>query len=109
MTGAAGHDDSARDRLHGLIQKLSLWRADAVTRLRDPVAHAGAVAFKHELDAAIAALELCQRFQIGPNSIVTALPDLQTMTFSCAYQVAEDGETDDQTHWVKLEVEGETL
>lgn len=89
-----------------VIQKLTLWRADAVTRLRDPIARAGDLALKRELDAAITALELCQRFQIGPNSIVTTLPDLQTMTPSCAYRLVEDGETDDQTHWVELEIEG---
>jgi len=89
-----------------VILKLGLWREEAVIRLRDPETHAEALALKRELDAAIAALELCQRFQIWPNSVVTTLPDLQTMTPSCAYRIAEDGESDDRAYWTELEIEG---
>ena len=93
----------------GVIHKLSLWREDAVAQLRDPQAHAGALALKRQLDSAIAALELCQRFQIRPEAPVTVLPDLRTMTPSCAYRVVEDNETDDRAHWVELEIEGKRL
>ena len=89
-----------------VILKLGSWRADAVARLREPEAHAEALALRRELDAAIAALELCQRFQIRPDARVTVLPDLGTMTPSCAYRVMADQETDDRTQWVELEIEG---
>jgi len=89
-----------------VIHRLGRWRVDVITQLRDPAAHAEALALKRELDAAIAALELCQRFQIRPEGRVTMLPDLLTMTPSCAYRVMEDQETDDRAQWVELEVEG---
>ena len=89
-----------------VIQKLVLWRKDTVARLRDPSTHAEALALKHQLDSAISALELCQRFQIRPDGLVTVLPGLRTMTPSCAYRVMEDQETDDRTQWVELEIEG---
>lgn len=89
-----------------VIHKLDLWREDAVAQLRDPQAHAEALTLKRQLDAAIAALELCQRFQIRPDAPMTALPNLGTMTPSCAYRVVEDQETDDRAQWVELEIEG---
>ena len=89
-----------------VIHKLNSWREEAISRLRDPSAHAEALALKHQLDSAIAALELCQRFQIRPDAPATVLPDLRTMTPSCAYRVMEDQETDDRTQWVELDIEG---
>jgi len=89
-----------------VIQKLTSGREEALVRLRDPEAHAEVLALKRELDSAIAALELCHRFQIRPEGRVTVLPDLLTMTPSCAYRVMGDQETDDWAHWAELEVEG---
>ena len=77
-----------------------------MARLRDPEDHSEALALKRELDTAIAALELCQRFQIRPDAPVTVLPDLRMMTPSCAYRVMEDRETDNWAHWVEMEIEG---
>lgn len=89
-----------------VIHKLDLWREDAVAQLRDPQTHAEALMLKRQLDVAIAALELCQRFQIKPEGRVTVLPDLGTMTPSCAYRIMEDQETDNRAQWVELEIEG---
>ena len=101
----------AHDRLNftAVIHKLGLWREDAIAQLRDPTTHTEGSVLKCQLDAAIAALELCQHIQISPSASVTVLPDLQTMTPSCAYRVVEDNETDNQVDWVELEINGKHL
>ena len=87
-----------------VLQRLNSWRVEVIGQLRDPSRHAEALTLKLQLDAAIAAPEFCGRHQISPEAIVTVLPDLRTMTPSCAYRVVEDNETDNQADWVELEI-----
>jgi hypothetical protein len=80
-----------------------------MVHLRDPQGHADAMRLKRQLDAAVAALEMCQRFQIRPEGRVTVLPNLQTMTPACSYRVCEDNETDNPAEWIELRIDGERL
>ena len=89
-----------------VLQRLHLWREETLVQLRDPSAHAEALTLKLQLGAAIAALELCQRYQIRPEAPVTVLPDLKTQSPSSAFRVAEDHESDNKANWVELEING---
>lgn len=95
---------SQRHEFATVLQRLSLWREEVFARLRDPSVHAEALTLKLQLDAAIAALEFFERYQIKPNAPVTVLPDLKTQSPSSAYRVAEDHESDNQANWVELEI-----
>jgi len=87
-----------------VLQRLNSWREEVLVQLRDPPRHTETLALKLQLDDAIAALELCERYQIRPEATVTVLPSLKTMTPSCAYRIAEDNESDNQAEWVELEI-----
>ncbi len=89
-----------------VLQRLNLWREESVVQLRDPSNRAEALTLKLQLDAAIAALEFCERYQIKPDAPVTILPGLKTRSPSSAYRVAEDHESDNKANWVELEVNG---
>ena len=92
-----------------VISGLALWREEILSDLRSQETHASALALKRQIDTAIACLEMCERFDIHPTASVTVLPDLQTMSPSCAYRVVEDGETDDKQHWTEFKVAGNCL
>ena len=91
-------------RFAAVLQRLNSWREDVIGQLRDSSDHAEALTLKLQLDNAIATLELCERYRISPEATVTVLPDLRTMTPSCAYRVVEDNETDNQADWIELEI-----
>ena len=87
-----------------VLQRLHLWREETLVQLRDSSVHAEALTLKVQLDAAIAALEFCERYQVKPEAPVTVLPDLKTQTPSSAFRVAEDHESDNKANWVELEI-----
>ncbi len=87
-----------------VLEKLNLWRDEVLVQLRDPLAHAETLTLKLQLDAAIAALEFCERHQIRPEAPVTVLPDLKTQSPSSAFRIAEDHESDNKANWVELEI-----
>ena len=95
---------SQRHNFAMVLQRLNLWREEVFVQLRDPLVHAEALTLKLQFDAAIAALEFCQRHQISPEAPVTVLPDLKTQTPSSTFRVAEDHESDDKANWVELEI-----
>ena len=94
-----------------VVHKLGLWREEAITQLRDPQAHDEALILKRQLDSAIAALELCQRFQIRPDARVTVLPGFSTMSGPSftEYRLMEDSETENREDWFELEIDGEPV
>ncbi len=87
-----------------VLQRLSLWRDEVLVQLRAPLGDTEALTLKLDLDAAIAALKFCERYQIRPEAPVTVLPELKTRSPSSAFRVAEDHESDNQANWVELEI-----
>ncbi len=90
-----------------IISKLRAWRDEVIVQLRSSETREEALKLKLQLDAAIGALEFCQRFDVRTNSRVTVLPDTKTQTPSSVYRVLEDHETEERAYWVELEINGE--
>ena len=63
-----------RLQLQLVLHTLAQQRADAIAALRSQPQDADALAYKRQVDAAIACLQWCERHQVAGNSRVHVLP-----------------------------------
>ena len=64
-----------RLELHLVISRLRVQQQALVTQLRETRGAADVLEEKRQVDRAIACLEICERFQIHPDSKITMIPD----------------------------------
>ncbi|TWT81706.1 hypothetical protein CA13_31590 [Planctomycetes bacterium CA13] len=91
------------------LQQLSDLQDSLVAQLRESPDSSVALNRKRDVDAAIAALQLCAAHGIHGNATVTKLPMTQTSTPSSEYRLVEDHETDDPQTWTEVVVNDEPI
>ena len=87
------------------LQQLSALRDSLVAQLRETPDSSVALNRKRDVDAAIAALQLCAAYGIHGKATVTKLPMTQTSTPSSEYRLVEDHETDEPGNWTEVVVD----
>lgn len=88
------------------LRQLGDLRDSLVAQLRESPDLSVSLDRKRDVDAAIAALQLCAAHGIHGKATVTKLPMTQTSTPSSEYRLVEDHETDDPQTWTEVVVDG---
>jgi hypothetical protein len=62
-----------------------------------------------EVDLACQRLELCEKWQIFPRSIIRTLPPQKCESGSSDYRIMEDCETENRQSWMEADFAGRTV